>query len=539
MRKNKLSFGLIGLMLFSSGCSESHMFGKGHWFKHSESESSSSRGSRRYLKQLGIRRLPESDIPIVVNDRVMAWVDYFRGPGRERFGRYLERSGQFRTMIQSTLKQEGVPQDLLYLALIESGFSTHAYSRARASGPWQFIRSTGHHYGVKDSRWADERRDPEKSTIAAAKYLKKLYQEFGDWYLAMAAYNSGEGKIHNAIEATGSKDFWVLSAPETRYLRAETKDYVPKFLAASIIGKMPEEFGFNNVNYRDPMTYDRVAVQGPLDLKVAARLAGTSVETILQLNPELKRKITPPQKNYELRVPVGTKETFEKSYAALPKSKRLYHETTLAETEGPYHKVRRGETVAKIARRYGVSTQELLAANGLRSAKSLRVGKRLVIPEGGTVVATEKSIAKGDHVTHILQNGESLWTVAQHYNVTVSDLKHWNKISSHRSLQVGRELMIFAQNAPLVASADEKSAVAAASSVTTDAMPQSPSAGVQPPVVSVASSQQIYKVRRGDTLWTIAKKFHTSVASIKEINQLTRSSVRAGEKIKIVALATE
>ena len=230
---------------------------------------------------------------------------------RERFAMWLSRSGKYVELMKEILKNKNVPEDIVFLSLIESGFNPYAYSVARAAGPWQFISATAKRYGLVIDWWRDERRDPVKSTAAAANYLSDLYGMFGSWNLAMAAYNAGEGRIMKALKRSKSDDYWPLL--NTRHIKSETKNYVPRFIAASNIASNPEEFGFMNIVYHQPLNYDEVKVNGPIDLEVAAKCADTTVETIKELNPELRRWCTPPgMPVYILRIPSGTKEIFRK-----------------------------------------------------------------------------------------------------------------------------------------------------------------------------------------------------------------------------------
>ncbi len=294
------------------------------------------------------------DIPVVVNDRVSTWIDYFaNGSGRKHYGRYLSRSTRFVPTQLRILKEVGVPKDLIFLSMIESGFNTHAYSSAAASGLWQFIRSTGRLYNLDSDYWVDERRDPEKATLAAAQHLKDLYQDFGDWYLAFAAYNAGPGKVRRAIAATGSNNFWVLA--NSSYLRQETKDYVPKLLAAAIIAKSPGKYGFEDVIFQDAIATEKVAISSPTDVDVIAECAGVDSDMIRLINPELIRNMTPPNRpNYEVNVPRGTKSSFEKKYAKLSPSERLKNVQYVA---------RSGDTLRSVAAENGVSVAALTGAN--------------------------------------------------------------------------------------------------------------------------------------------------------------------------------
>jgi LysM repeat protein len=303
-----------------------------------------------YSHQLGTSK--SFDIPFTDNEYVEKWVDYFTGQGREHFARYLARLGRFMPYIQAVLAQYNLPHDIVFLSMIESGFNIRAQSWASAAGPWQFIRSTGALYGLEVDYYIDERRDVEKSTHAAARHLKDLYQEFGDWYLAFAAYNAGAGKIHNAIDRDGS-NFWDMV--QGHYLRQETKDYVPKILAAAMIAKNPEKYGFNNVPYQTPIAFERVTLGGPTDMDVAAECAGVDPDLIRLLNPELLQDMTPPNiPNYSLKVPKGTAVRFQKHYASLRPSDRI---------RVHYYTAAKGDSVQDIAQEFGVSVSELAKAN--------------------------------------------------------------------------------------------------------------------------------------------------------------------------------
>ncbi|MDP2279007.1 MAG: transglycosylase SLT domain-containing protein, partial [Nitrospirota bacterium] len=259
---------------------------------------------------------------------------------------------------------------IVFLSLIESGFNPYAYSVARAVGPWQFMSATAKRYGLVIDWWRDERRDPVKSTEAAANYLSDLYKMFGSWNLAMAAYNAGEGRIMKALKRSKSDDYWPLL--NTRHIKNETKNYVPRFIAASNIASNPEEFGFMNIVYHQPLNYDEVKVNGPIDLEVAAKCAETTIETIKELNPELRRWCTPPGiPVYILRIPSGTKEIFEKNLAGIPEDERF---SVTAYT------VKKGDTIAKIAKKLGLSVKAVLALNSMERVKPLQPGTEITLP---------------------------------------------------------------------------------------------------------------------------------------------------------------
>lgn len=292
------------------------------------------------------------DIPIVYNDAVQKWIDYFTGNGSGHYAKYLARSGRFIPYMHAVLDKYNLPHDLVYLSMIESGFNTRAMSWAAAGGLWQFIKSTGSMYGLSVDYYVDERADVEKATDAAARHLKDLYDEFGNWYLAFAAYNAGAGKVRNAINRHGT-DFWDMARGS--YLRQETKDYVPKIIAAAIIGKNPRKYGFDHVEYQVPINYERVQLKSATDLEVAAECAGVEPDLMRLLNPELLRDMTPPHiPNYSLKIPKGTKERFMRKYAALSPSQRL---------KTIYYTVQRGDTLREIAGNYGVSERDLVSEN--------------------------------------------------------------------------------------------------------------------------------------------------------------------------------
>ena len=292
---------------------------------------------------------------------------------KDRFSVYLSRSGKYLDLMSEILEENDIPEEIVFLPLIESGFNSHAYSRARAAGYWQFIASTARKYGLTISWWRDERRDPVKSTMAAANYLKDLYGMFGSWNLAMAAYNAGEGKIMRALRRTKSDNYWSLL--RTNYIKRETKNYVPKFVAASTIANSPHDFGFGDVEYHPPFDYDTVTLESPIDLEVAARCAETSVEVIKELNPELRRWCTPADVyEYALRIPPGTKRTFARNFSATPEEERLSTDK---------YTVRKGDTFWKIARRTGAPLQVILDLNNLEKSALLKVGQKLSVPPKG------------------------------------------------------------------------------------------------------------------------------------------------------------
>jgi peptidoglycan lytic transglycosylase D len=320
----------------------------------------------------------------VSHPRVDNFLQQFQTRWRDWFSIALSRSGRYLTSMSSILAKEGLPQELVYLPIIESGFRTDAVSHAGAAGPWQFIPETGRRYGLRIDRYVDERRDPIKSTRAAARYLKDLYAMFGDWHLSLAAYNGGENSISRILETGEAEDFWEMS--ERGFLCRETRDYVPKFLAAMQMAEQPEAFGFDPP-IEQPVRYDLVEVNRSLSLATVARLSTASTEEIKDLNPALHHGVTPPQP-YTVRLPKGTKGAFQTAYAMLGSELRdesLRQQTLKVRGRSSgrgyrKHRVRRGETIASIADRYDVPPAELMAANGIRNPNRIRVGQTLNVP---------------------------------------------------------------------------------------------------------------------------------------------------------------
>ncbi len=321
----------------------------------------------------------EFNIPIVINKQVENFIHYFQTAHRPHFVRWLARSQRYIPVMQGILKENNLPTDLVYMAMIESGFNTRAYSRAKAAGPWQFIQGTGKRYGLNINWWMDERRDPIKSTKAASQYLKELYDMFDSWLLAAAGYNAGENKIKHAILRHNTEDFWQMA--RFRYLKPETRQYIPKLIAAALIAKNPEKYGFSDVEYEEPFEFDTVTVTEPTDLRTVAEIIDAPYEEVHALNPELLRWCTPPDvTEYMLRIPTGKKEIFEEKYAELkPKGKMLFHT----------HKIRPGDTLYKIAHFYKIGIQPILEMNHLKSGTYLRPGQQLIIPVKAHEVSEE------------------------------------------------------------------------------------------------------------------------------------------------------
>ena len=328
------------------------------------------------------------DIPVELNDQVSQYIRVFQVPLRQHFVVWLSRVSRYGPWMRDALVREGVPADTVFLALIESGFNTLAYSRAAAAGQWQFIASTGRRFGLRSDFWVDERRDPEKSTVAAARYLKELRGQLGSWYLAWAGYNAGGGKVASAIRRQHTTDFWELI--HGRELRKETKGYVPKLIAAALIAKHPRAFGFDDVAWQQPVDHEDLAVETPTELTFIAEAAGTSVATLHDLNPALRRLCTPPPRDgspYVIHVPVGTADRVTRALNQRPKSERLAFR---------YHKVKPGEGLGAVAHETGVDPEVIARMNGIHAGQALRPGRELVIPVRGEGDPGERIATVGD-----------------------------------------------------------------------------------------------------------------------------------------------
>lgn len=448
-----------------------------------------------------LSEIPKEDIPIVINRQVEKWMAYFQGRGRPHFAKWLSRSGRYIPMMREILIENGLPEDLVYLSMIESGFYPYAYSRARAVGQWQFIYHTGIRYGLKVDWWIDERRDPEKSTIAAAQYLKDLHDEFQHWYLAAAGYNAGEGKISRAIKRYNTEDFWEIS--KYRYIKPETKNYVPKLIAASLIAKNPESYGFVNIEYQKPLAYEKVPVPEPVELSTIARALNIDVKELKSLNPELIRDVTPPKyPNYELKVPVGQKGVFLAKYDSMPRYKIK---------DVIVHKVRRGEALSTIADQYGTSSYKIARFNNLSSVHRIRAGQSLKIPiPNGQPVPTKRARSTQPVVVkdgaYKVRRGDSFWTISRRFDLTVSQLRRMNPHTAPHQLKPGQYLVVDASKAGKTQGTTQTS----------------------------EDNWQFYRVRSGDSLWVIARRLGLPMNDLARWNNLNPKTavLHPGKKLR-------
>ena len=449
------------------------------------------------------------DFPVVENQKVQYYIDYFTGPRRDVFSRWLERTTRYLPYMQEVFAAQGLPRDLAYLSVVESGLNPQAYSWAHASGPWQFIPSTGKLFGLEADYWWDERRDFEKSTQAAAHFLKELSELFnGNWYLAVAAYNAGPGAVGRAIERSGSTDFWTLA--HDAYLPEETRNYIPKLLAVLLIAKQPEKYGFTDTTYLEPLACDMVTVEGPIDIAVIARLADSSYGEIKALNPELKRWCTPPQlESYQINLPVGTKENFLAAYAKLPVAERYNYQV---------HKLAKGETLKGLARQYRLSVDEILRANSLASSKRVKAGRNLVIPlRAGLEVIPQEDLIDDPIVvtktansrTYKVKKGDTLSKIARQSGISLTQLKSWNRLTDRSRLQIGQTLHV---------GPGEKNTQPLAI-VAKDSTKKS-SSQIAKKTASSTGNKIVYTVKKGDTVYKIARQYAVNPEQVLDWNGL-------------------
>ena len=376
----------------------------------------------------------DGHIPLVRNKKVDQFIDYFKTKGRPQFEIWLDRLDVYGPVLSKIIEQNNLPPELLYLAMIESGLNPKAHSKAAATGMWQFIYSTGKIYGLKRNWYIDERRDPEKSTKAAMAYLSTLYNEFDNWYLALAAYNSGENRVRRATKLHQTSDFWQLHS-----LPRETRNYMPYFLAATIMAKNPQDYGFTKKRKRKKSyTYDIVTIEKSADLTVLARAAGTSFKNLQALNPELRQSATPSE-TYKLKIPYGSKDKFIKNYNALPENERFAPQFIS-------HKVRNGESLWYIARKYRVSQSDLMAVNKIRNRNMLRIGQKLTIPVPGMNIPRSSRVqltSTHNKIIYKVRRGDTLGHIAEDYRTRASKIRQWNGMKYGQHIFPGQKLTLW------------------------------------------------------------------------------------------------
>ena len=500
-------------------------------------------------------QLPPSDFPLILNQTVEKFLEAMAGSSEyhQRIEVGLGRAGTYLPMIRAELARAGLPEDLSYLPLIESAFSLKAYSRARAHGMWQFISSTGRYYDLEIGSLIDERRDPVRSTEAAVAYLSDLHDQFNDWYLALAAYNSGAGNVRRAVRRSGSTDFWVLR----RYLPRETRNYVPAFIASVIVAKNPARYGFTPPQ-ETPWNYDHIEVPDALDLQFMASESGIPLDDLRELNPAIRRDLTPARGTTRLRLPLGTAADAQ---AVLDSNPR--------DTWAPrmIHVVRQGDNLYVIARKYGSSVSAIRQANGLRGSL-IRPGQSLVVPRFGTntQVARQQPLRTGDDGSYVVQRNDTLWDIARGFSISVDSLCAANGLARNQVIRPGQRLAIpdgasrpsaarpTASHSPIasthtVRSGDTLYDIALAHGVTATALRRAnglsssriypgkvlriPAPVAKSAPVRTASAPNTYRVRKGDTLSDIARRFGVSTSELRRANGLSTSRIYPGDVLHI------
>lgn len=449
-----------------------------------------------------------SDLPLMMTDQVAGYISYFSNRGRGTFERAFARSGRYHDMMVRILKQEGVPQDLIYLAQAESGFQPTAVSRAGARGIWQFMGSRARGYGLQRSMWVDDRQDPEKSTRAAARHLKDLYAQFGDWYLAMAAYNSGPGTVQAAVKRTGYADFWELY--RRNVLPKETRNYVPIILAVTIVTKNLSHYGFDDVSMDEPAAFDSVTINYPVDLRLVADCVNSTPAELQQLNPSLLRLSTPKEGAFDLHLPAGTKQQYQTAIATIPSSMRLWWR---------YPTVHSGDTLASLARSYRTTPKSIEEANHLDSSE-LPTDAKLIIPiTPGKHVSDTATYAR--RITRYkVRKGDTVQTVAENFGVSAQMLRRWNGLRGE-SLHGRTVLALHLPVSPSGEMASSAPSRRSSKAVHTASAKAGPAKSAQASTEDSTEQASVlhHKVKSGETLYSIATTYRTTVAALKRNNQ--------------------
>lgn len=516
------------LVTMTLGCA--HNRSESTWSEAAKDEGSST------LRDIGSFRLSDPEgpkvvdqelesIPTEINPSVEKWLAYFQGRGRPHMERYLARSTRYELLMKKVLRDNGLPEDLFYIALIESGFSSKATSHASAVGYWQFIRGTGKHYGLQINAFVDERRDPVLATQAAADYFKGLYSVFGSWYLAMASYNVGENRVKREVMNNYTRDFWELA--RKKRLPRETIEYVPKFLAAKLIGKDPAKYGFGDIDYLPPIEFDHITVVQPVNLRMMADKMNLNYEDFKALNPKFKGEVAPVKgKDLVLRIPPGTN-----AQAMLAANESFVQTVQFVADSGETqtYRIKQGDTLGSIARRYRTTVAYLRDLNDLSKKKHLRIGMKIQVPDrtplksrsGQMQASSPKSSSTAKPVrevsstssssgarVYVVQSGDSLFTIAKKYATSVAELKRINNIKNGNTLKVGAKIKLPGGD-------------------TTTQQSRTP-------------AKKVHVVKRGENLSVIASKYNIAIGELKTANNIRNpATLFVGARLVIPGLARE
>ncbi|MBX7149331.1 LysM peptidoglycan-binding domain-containing protein [bacterium] len=456
-----------------------------------------------------------NSIPLVHNPNVDRWIKAFNGPLRKNFSRWLTRLSYYGPIMEGIFRQYNLPPDLVYLGMIESGFNLNAYSHAAAAGPWQFIKSTGSLYGLQSGSFVDERRDLIKATHAAAQHLRDLYKTYGDWYLSFAAYNAGAGKVNSAIRKGGTRDYWKLSSAKSRLLRQETKDYVPKILAAAIISKNYRKYGYGNDTFRKPLDIEMAKVPDATDVYVLAKCAGVSVDEIRDLNPSLVAGVTPPGSKYDIVLPEGTADTFNENYCKVPRNSRANF---------VFHRVAKHETLYTIANKYKVPAQKIAQINNIAAKAKLAPGRIVMVPKEGK--ALEKLMAETQ--PGVVNKNDGLLTASSEIVPAKKEKAKNKKQRDNIETLVAQETENTQE--PVAPAFNETGVPTQAN----DVLAAAPAAPEAPSDVDPAMLALTYRVQEGDTMMSVAQKFDISADQLASWNAFPKNApLAAGSTIFI------